>query len=107
MSQVCDFYIECSEKGCVPVERWTSVPAGIASKTITVENRRGKTITVTGVTVDGAITWAGSDEGAPDYVVSFLETFCGCRVCDQCGCVGRGHWFPTICSPENLCCECA
>lgn len=27
--------------------------------------------------------------------------------CDDCGTVGRPHYFPVICSPERLCVDCA
>ena len=106
MSQVCDFYIECGEKDCVPVESWTEVPAGVERTWITVTNRRGEPITVTGVTVAGAIAWAGMPGGAPDYIVSFLTTFAGCHACPQCGLVGQPTYFLMSLDGERLCAEC-
>lgn len=95
MSQVCDFYIECAELDCVPVERGVTIPEGIELASATVTNRRGEPIAVTGVTIAGAIAWANSKGGAPEYVVSFLETFADCTKCSECRGVFKEH-FSTL-----------
>ena len=109
MSAVCDFYIECAEKDCVPIERYRDTempPTRFSLKNVPVQTRRGGVRLVTGICVADAIAWANSGD-APAYVVSFLETFAGCGVCADCGCVGQPHYFVTSLDGENLCVDCA
>jgi hypothetical protein len=44
---------------------------------------------------------------APEGMREFLIDFTDCRQCDCCGQIARPYYFPIICSPEQLCCDCA
>lgn len=109
MGAVCDFYIECAEKDCVPIERYRDTempPTRFSLKNVSVQTRRGSVRLVTGISVADAIEWANSGD-APAYVASFLETFAWCEVCAECGCVGQPHYFAMSGHGERFCVDCA
>ena len=111
MSAVCDFYIECSERGVFPLEASVPRPGGVKLRAFWTKNRWGERFRVTGISVRDAIKWwnAGHDREvpAPAGMKDFLTCFCECELCDACGTVGRRHYFPIINSPEILCVDCA
>lgn len=111
MSAVCDFYIECGERGIFPLEASTPRPAGVRLRVFWAKTRWGERFRVTGINVADAIDWwnAGHDREVPAPVGlrEFLVDFAECRQCDACGKIGRSTYFPIINSPEELCVDCA
>jgi len=111
MSAVCDFYIECSERGVFPLEASKPRPAGMKLRVFYAKTRSGERFRVTGINVADAIKWwnAGHDREVPAPVGmrEFLLDFCDLNQCDACGQIGRPHYFPIINSPEELCADCA
>jgi hypothetical protein len=111
MSAVCDFYIECGERGLFPLEASKPRPAGVALKVFYAKTRWGERFRVTGIRVADAIDWwnqlSDREVPAPQGMREFLIDFTDCRQCDCCGQIARPYYFPIICSPEQLCCDCA
>lgn len=109
MSAVCDFYIECSERGIFPLEASAVRPSGVQLKTIYVKNRDGSRMRVTGISVREAIKWINKrDIPVPVGMIDFLECFADCDRCDGCGCVDRSdHFFFNPEFAERFCSECA
>jgi|AACY02.12.fsa_nt_gi hypothetical protein len=110
MSAVADFYLECAENDIVPNSDRSIPPHHVRVKSYSYQARSGETMVIHGVSVADAITWHNLPSAtltAREYLADFLTTFCACEVCDDCGKVGRPHFFPVICSPERLCVDCA
>ena len=111
MSAVCDFYIECGERGVFPMEASKPRPAGVKLRTFYAKTRWGEKFRVTGISIADAIDWwnAGHDREvpAPEGMREFLTDFTDCKRCDCCGQIARPYYFPILCSPEQLCCDCA
>ena len=106
MSQICDFYLECAERGVCPVFESDTIPAGIVRRSITVENRRGEPIAVEGIDIEDAALWVNGGT-APEGVREFLEMFAGYQTCPECRCLARSWYFVVPCGGEALCLECA
>jgi hypothetical protein len=111
MSAVCDFYIECSQRGIFPLERNVPRPAGVKLRAFTTVTRFGERMRVTGIGLADAIRWWNAHHDrevpVPAGLREFLEDFAGCLRCDDCGQIGLAWFFPVICSPERLCADCA
>lgn len=108
MSAVCDFYIECSERGIFPLERDKPRPAGVRLRMFYATNRWGSRFRVTGVSVADAINWWNDRPiPAPKGMREFLEDFCDCPRCPECGQIGRSHYFVATYDGEQMCVDCA
>jgi hypothetical protein len=110
MSAVCDFYIECSERGIFPLERNVPRPAGVKLRAFTTVTRFGERMRVTGIGLADAIRWWNAHHDrevpAPAGLREFLEDFAGCLRCDECGQVGLAHYFVRSSHGETFCMDC-
>lgn len=111
MSKTCDFYIECAEQGIFPLEADRPRPAGVKLRQFTTIDYLGQPMVVTGVGTADAIQWWNAKHDrevpAPAGLLEWLTDFAGCGHCDDCGCVGRPHYFAMSGHGERLCVDCA
>ena len=111
MSKTCDFYIECAEQGIFPLEADRPRPAGVKLRQFTTSDYLGQPMVVTGVGTADAIKWWNAKHDrevpAPAGLLEWLTDFAGCGHCDDCGCVGRPHYFAMSGHGERFCVDCA